>query len=279
MGAKRMAVLSRYDAGEFPPEIVLGCFYDDTQVQERIRFVGSQPLATVRTGADGRMCSAGDRTVARRSLAASAQWFYLQAVSVLFQNGESASSEVPEILNEIVRISYLFTNPGLGSMSLENLIAYESENSVERVRRIEALVQRADWDLLYASDLGTRFVQSARETYEQAYQEAVEHGVADESMKQIFSPAIPVVLPSFMANPLVSERTPQSKGYIDVSFVVTEDGKSKQIEVLDTSTPDVSRDAKKDLVRVIKFSRFRPQVTDGQFMDSAPIVVRYYVNE
>jgi hypothetical protein len=68
-------------------------------------------------------------------------------------------------------------------------------------------------------------------------------------------------------------------GYIDVSFVVTEDGKSKHIEVLNTSTPDVPRDAKKDLVRVIKFSRFRPRVTDGRFMDSAPIVVRYYVND
>jgi hypothetical protein len=89
---------------------------------------------------------------------------------------------------------------------------------------------------------------------------------------------MPIVLPAFAANPLISNETSQSTGYIDVSFVITEDGKSKQIEILDTTT-DVPRTVARDFVRTIKYSRFRPRMTDGRFAESAPIALRYYLNE
>ena len=282
-GDKRMDILRRYDAGEFPHEIVLGCFYDDSLVQQQAALRGSQPMTAVRRlGPEAiierRNCGAGDRSHARRSLAESAQWFYMQSVNLMRRNGASSSNELPEVLTKLVRTSYLFTNPALGAESLRGLLDYATTNSEAWIPQIVAHVHLADWDLLYASDLGTRFEESAAASYEQAYDLLLEQRIAQDTIEEIFSPEMPVVLPSFVANPLVSDETPQSKGYIDVAFVITEEGKSKQIEVLD-ATADVPRAAERDLVRTIKFSRFRPRVTAGRFADSAPIVVRYYLND
>jgi hypothetical protein len=277
-GDKRLNILERYDSGEMPPEIVLGCFYDDTVGFDEVRFRGSQPMAAVRIGPEGRTCSAGDRNAARLSLVASAQQFYLQSLNLVYRNDAQASSEVPETLMKLVRTSYLFTNPSLGATSLRNLLAYEAEYSDGWLPQIEARIQIADWDLLHASHLGTRYEKTARAAYEQAYELMIEHRIDQQSIDAIFAPDIPVVLPSFIDNPLVSPETLESNGYIDVAFVIAEDGKSEDIEVVDTMG-DVSRSAERELVRTVKFSRFRPRLTDGRFTTSDPIVVRYYVNE
>jgi hypothetical protein len=277
-GDKRLAILERYDSGEIPPEIILGCFYDDTVGFDEVRFRGSQPMATVRVGPEGRNCSAGNREAARRALVGSAQQFYLQSLNYIYRANAQASSEVPETLMKLVRTSYRVTSPGIGATALANLLAYETEFSEGWLPRIDAQVQVADWDLLYASHLGSRYVKTAREGYDAAYAMMIEHDIDQQTIDEIFAPEIPVVLPAFTSNPLVSLETPQSVGYIDISFVVAEDGKSKEIDVIDT-IGDLPRIAEKELVRTVKFNRFRPRVTNGQFADSDPIVVRYYVNE
>lgn len=85
------------------------------------------------------------------------------------------------------------------------------------------------------------------------------------------------MLPAFFSNPLVTEETPLTRGFIDVSFVVSANGKTRRVDVIESSG-DVPRAVEKDLLRMIKFNRFRPLMTDGEFRDSAPIVLRYYVN-
>jgi hypothetical protein len=277
-GDKRLSILQRYDSGEIPVEIMLGCFYDESQNFEEVRFRGSQPLAAVRIGPDGRNCSAGSRKTARLSLVASAQQFYLQSLNIIYRNEAQASSEVPETLMKLVRTSYQNTNPALGATSLQNLLAYETEFSEGWLPRIEAQILIADWDLLHASHLGTRYVKAARATYEDAYSLMIEHGIDQHSIDAIFAPEIPVVLPSFIANPIVSPETPQSIGYIDVSFVIAEDGRTNDIDVIATSG-EVPRLTEKELVRTIRFGRFRPRLTNGEFTESDPIVVRYYVSE
>jgi hypothetical protein len=179
---------------------------------------------------------------------------------------------------KLVRTSYQNTNPALGATSLQNLLAYETEFSEGWLPRIEAQILIADWDLLHASHLGTRYVKAARATYEEAYSLMIEHGIDQQSIDAIFAPEIPVVLPSFIANPIVSPETPQSIGYIDVSFVIAEDGRTNDIDVIATSG-EVPRLTEKELVRTIRFGRFRPRLTNGEFTESDPIVVRYYVSE
>jgi hypothetical protein len=86
------------------------------------------------------------------------------------------------------------------------------------------------------------------------------------------------VLPAFRPNPLVSEETAQSTGYIDVAFDVTRDGGARRISVLDT-TRNASGAARRELVRLIKESVFRPRVVDGKVAEAARVTFRYYVEE
>jgi hypothetical protein len=76
---------------------------------------------------------------------------------------------------------------------------------------------------------------------------------------------------------LATEETPESKGYIDVAFEISKYGKSDGIEIIG-STNHVPDTAKRSLARVIARSTFRPRLTDGRVAESAPIVVRYYLN-
>jgi hypothetical protein len=86
------------------------------------------------------------------------------------------------------------------------------------------------------------------------------------------------VLPTFLPNPLASDQTPKTTGYIDVAFDVTKYGDSRRVEILDTTTN--ATDAATDrLVRLVQRCRFRPRVTNGEVADVVRMVVRYYLNE
>jgi hypothetical protein len=101
--------------------------------------------------------------------------------------------------------------------------------------------------------------------------------VAQESIDRLFSPDIPVVLPAFLPNPLITSDV-ASTGHIDVAFEVDKYGRSHRFQILDT-TDNSTVAAEKRLEQLIKRSRFRPKLINGQFADTAPIVVRYYLNE
>jgi hypothetical protein len=93
----------------------------------------------------------------------------------------------------------------------------------------------------------------------------------------MFLPKVPVMLPTFLPNPLATDATETSTGYIDVAFEVTKYGRSRNVEILTmTNASDVDEDR---LVQLISRSRFRPLVSDGQFTRTSPIVVRYHLNE
>jgi hypothetical protein len=80
-------------------------------------------------------------------------------------------------------------------------------------------------------------------------------------------------LPTFKPNPL---DTPLTARYIDVGFEVTRYGESRRIEIVG-ATAGVPDSAKTSLVSIIKASRFRPRVTDGELGRASPVVVRYYL--
>jgi hypothetical protein len=90
---------------------------------------------------------------------------------------------------------------------------------------------------------------------------------------QAFSPGIPIRLPGFYPNPLVTTEQ-GSVGHIDVAFVVDTHGKNRGVRILETT-----RNAENHLKHVIKRSRFRSWLVDGQFADTDAIVVRYYLHE
>ena len=255
MAARRMDVLERYLAGQFPPEITLGCFYDPIPYDD----VGS--------------CYSGSKRVVVNSLLDDVWTRYFDAIRVLQRNELYSSDELRDLEMELVRSSYAHDGFGVGRASLRRLFSYEVTTGAPLSSQIDALVQLADWDLLFVSNRGAPL-----DLYEVAYEHLKLEETAQESIERLFSPDIPVVLPTFLPNPLAPDETQESTGYIDVAFELTKFGQSRAVKILGASD-NATHAAKEHLVQLISRSRFRPRVTNGEFGRTAPIVVRYYLTD
>ena len=283
--AQRMTLLRRYLAGEFPPEMILGCYYGNAE--------------------EAFGCIQGDRGVAIRRIVSDAQENYFNAIGVMQRNALYSSNELKELELDLLRSieeirsreppkpratpritdrDYFF-----GRESLERVWGYKTTTSAPLHEQIDALVQIADWDLLYSETMLPPAPQrcarptcvqglshTALEKYERAYQ-LLEAAGAQASIDELFSPDIPVVLPAFVPNPLASDPAQASNRYIDVAFEVSRYGESRDIRVLDTT--NATDDQRARLVRLIQSSRFRPRIADREFARASPVRVRYYVNE
>ena len=178
-------------------------------------------------------------------------------------------SGLPEI--DWVR-SHLENHYQLGKLALQRVFAYEAASSAPLASRVDALVQIADWDLLWSQ------YRPALETYERAYR-LIEGGDSDTALRlldRIYPPTTPVALPTFARSPLVSEATGQATGHIEVDFEVTKYGESRRIEVHDVSE-NVTESDIDELVRVIGQTRFRPRIDRDRITHSSSVRVRYYL--
>jgi hypothetical protein len=97
------------------------------------------------------------------------------------------------------------------------------------------------------------------------------------AIEQIFAPPIPVVLPAFEPNPLEPDATRPATGHADVTFAITKFGRARDVEL--HGATNASKREQRRLLRLIKKSRFRPQLTDGAFADSKPVSFRYYFHD
>src|SRR5690606_21038522 len=118
--------------------------------------------------------------------------------------------------------------------SLHHLLLYRTANDPSSLVRADALVDIADWNLLFTRG-DRRSIESVHEAYQSAYAQLERAGVEQQAIEQMFSPETPVVLPTFLPNPFVSVETPQSRGFIDVAFDIKNDGQSDNIDILDTT--------------------------------------------
>jgi hypothetical protein len=135
----------------------------------------------------------------------------------------------------------------------------------------KALVELADWDLVFARN------GKALDQYVEAYEMLVSEGVPAASIREIFSPETPVLLPTFLPNPLAGSAPDEPAGHIDVSFELGKYGTSRKVEVLDVSGEGAAA-PEKDLVKLIVTNRFRPRLVDGVSDGGGPYQVRYYVS-
>jgi hypothetical protein len=258
---RRMELLARYNAGEAPPEIVLGCYYN--------------PPRDARDGVEFRReqsCTAGSAHRVREGLTKEAQTYYATAVDIILRNQRFSSEELPALLMGLVDSSYRYGNPSLGRRSLTYLLAYKMTNSDAWSKRVDTLVQIADWDLVHA--VGRDEEEAALAEYEQAYRLSEEAGAAQESIALIFSPDDPVILPVFLPNPFAKPEAREYTGHIDVAFEVDRYGRSRHVRILETSD-NATRLAERRLVQLISRARFRPRISAGLVADAAPLVVRY----
>jgi hypothetical protein len=158
-----------------------------------------------------------------------------------------------------------------GRQSLRRLYAYTAASEGTLLQQADAVVQLADWDLLYSHN------SQAIESYELAHTMLEQEGAAEASVEQLFDPLMPVVLPAFQPNPLARDATRAETGYIDVGFEITKYGRSRAVEILGDA--NATHAAKQDLVALVRSSRYRPRLTEGAFADAAPVRVRYYLYE
>ena len=134
--------------------------------------------------------------------------------------------------------------------------------------RLKAYLQLADWDLLYSQN-GSAFDQ-----YTRVHELLETTPFAERLIAELFAPPVPIILPTFLPNPL---ETPASDRYIDVAFEITKYGESRRVEIAGAA-PSVADGAKDELLSLIKSARFRPRVASGDLGRPAPVTVRYYLN-
>lgn len=252
IGDRRLAVLDRYLNGEFPPQLVLGCYYNPAGVS-----AGS--------------CVSGSKTTAVRAMLADARHQYMNAIDVLVRNEEFANDELVALELEVVRASYREGNYLAGRSSLRRIGAYAALAGQPAARLADIATQIADWDLLFAEP-----AQAVKE-YEQVILDLGAQRNGTESIATWFAPDVPVALPTFLPNPLESRPTSATQGYVDIAFEISRFGRSRRIRVLDTSTHP-SPAAHDALRRLVAESRFRPQLRDGELADRR-VTVRYYPPE
>ena len=253
VGDKRLDLLARYVDGERPPQLGFGCYYRRAQVNPE---------------ASPGNCTSGNKHVAVQALLLEAQTYYASAVNTLRRQQLYSSGELHELETKLLRSTYVYGGSyEVGKRSLQRRITYDVANSAPLEDRIETLLQIADWELLF----GNR--PAAQELYEQVLSFLQQHGGMQHLIDEVFSPATPVVLPTFVPSSLAADPSPSSAGHIDVTFEITEYGKARRIEILDT-TRNASTAARHRLIRLIGESRFRPRIVDGQFARAAPVALR-----
>ncbi len=314
LGDEQMEILDEFLDHEKPPEVVLGCFYQE------------------RASADAGDCQAGSRRTVVQGMLAEAQRNYAEAIGVLLSHGLYGSEELRELELDLLRgvdvlrtlydsgRSYpppmvpkflgassvepwrsriapiaelaqwrarssgtarpfdagnaastharLMSPYHRGRESLGRLHQYDVMSGRPLVSQAGSLVQLADWDLLYSRN--GRAVDAHVEVYEML----AESGVPDASIEGLFAPPTPVVLPAFNPNPLAKDETREAAGYVDVAFEITRYGRARAVEIRDSvnaGDEDLDR-----LVGIVKGSRFRPRVVDGELADRRAVLVRYY---
>ncbi|HEY0961076.1 MAG TPA: hypothetical protein VGE69_01840 [Pseudomonadales bacterium] len=168
-------------------------------------------------------------------------------------------------------------NYDLGRQAHQRITAYiyNDENGTYR-QLADAMLQEADWDLLYEHK------PEAKERYDTAYKFFNESPELVAELQDLLYPDVPTVLPVFMPAPnsraklgIPADAPPSFFGYIDVSFEIAKDGKTKKVRVLDKGG-EIDEDIELRLKEYLRNLTFRPRY-DGAELDTDAMRVRYYV--
>ncbi|HZL92874.1 MAG TPA: hypothetical protein VFB99_04495 [Vicinamibacterales bacterium] len=309
---RQMHVLGRYLNGETPPQVFLGCFYQEW------------PKGN---------CDSGSRKTVVQGMLGEAQRNYADAIAVLLRNGRYDSPELRALELTLLRgvdSMRAFNEGRRSSRQVPMVPEHMPASFVEPWRgRIEPIVALAEWRMpgepstedssgrsraLRHLELMSPY-QRGRQSLLRLYAYEVASGapllnqaaaavsIADWDLlhsfnsvavrgytatrtafdkigaaaliEQLFTPPTPVVLPTFQPNPLAPDETRPATGHIDVAFDITKYGCPRGVRILDSA--NAAEGAADNLARLINRNRFRPRLTDGRFADVTPVVFRYYL--
>jgi hypothetical protein len=243
-GDRQLAAYERYLAGDRPPPAL--------EVHVGVAMGPGAAPAAVPSGGGGSLW------MARGS--------YSQAIRNILRRGEYGNEELPELEHELIRTYYLEAerirdggngNPAMlfarGEQGYERLAAYIDLNGGTALEQARALVDLADWHLLFSHN------GEAIERYDAAYQILLDARTPEAVIRQIFPTDRPVLLPAFQPSPFESDGSLAGDRYVDLKFEVSKYGVSRRVRVSGSSG---SGDAvEKDAVSIVARNRFRPQPT------------------
>lgn len=134
----------------------------------------------------------------------------------------------------------------------------------------------ADWMLFFNKQRN-----QALDIYEGTYEEFREQ-LPPDSLKELFEPEHPVMLPSFLypaysrrALGIPDEQAINYQGYIDVSFELSRQGRATSIKVLGKQGEEVEA-VQERLLRNLRRSQFRPRLDNGKIRTKDEVHVRYH---
>jgi hypothetical protein len=135
---RQMEVLAQYLDGEKPPQLYLGCYYNDWGTHD--------PVTNEWRGHDPTKCDAGSRKTVLRGMIADAQRSYAEAIAVLLRNELYDSDELRELELALLRGVDLVRTPEYDSQPL----GLGGNPMLEPWRsRTAPIVELARWDLPY----------------------------------------------------------------------------------------------------------------------------------
>jgi hypothetical protein len=199
-----------------------------------------------------------------------AQWHFNEAIAALARDVGEHREELTELEEELTRTYYSqvvnrrrgnefeagFAYGG-GLFSYQRRVGYARVGSPTLGEYAQALVELADWQLLFSRN-GT-----AVKRYEEVYGLLVKYGVPAATIEQIFPQDTPLFLPTFVPSPLQAAAVEGSTGYVDVDFEVAKYGQPRRVTVVDASGYDADA-ASKEVASLIGRARFRPNpLADG----------------
>jgi hypothetical protein len=278
--ARRSEVLSRYRSGEFPDEMVLGCYYSGAPHIRNMTADSSMMAAT----AGQSSCSAGSRRAALASMMREIQHYQALAIEALLSNDLHYSDELQQLIFDVIRnseelqsvqpygdravgriLNRVFVDvPGdtASMLSLTTLYVHVADFNLRRMHRTR---RYSDYEHI-------------RNQYALALARLEQLGVAQAAIDEIFSPAVPVMLPAFEPTVLVAVADDHPSGdFIDVAFDVTRYGNAERVQILD-NTGTAPRAEARNVIRLIERSSFRPLMVDGQLPDRTRVFARYVIN-
>ncbi|MES2605902.1 MAG: hypothetical protein V4603_13275 [Pseudomonadota bacterium] len=278
---RRLDLRQQYLNGVHPPQIELGCYYGWSLYFSTLRVRG---VMTEPTPEKLKNCSAGERDTVSAALLVEARHYQLLALEALLQNNRYASEETWELLTDmlwtsevILRKLPLFDDKPLQT-TMARLLNYAATDEASAVRRAQILLQLTDMKVTRARQLGSHVDHDKVLTnYELAYDELQRASPDQTTLAATFAPSVPIALPSYLPNPLTLVTAANAVGYIDVAFDITDQGRGKHITIV-AASDGVGRTAERDLKLLIERSSFRPQVRDGEVLNSAPVAIRYYLD-
>jgi hypothetical protein len=206
---------------------------------------------------------AGPQQAAGASLFRARQ-YYNEAIWALALDGTEHQGEISELEEGLTRTYYLeasqrrrsYQGPGdplygLGLVSYVRRVQYTRAGSPSAVDYARALIELADWSLLFSRN-GT-----AVKRYAEAHALLVANGVPAASIEQLFPAATPVSLPTFAPTPFAEAAGAGSTGYVDVDFEVGKYGQPRDVTIVAVAG-DAGAATSRELATAIHRSRFRP---------------------